>query len=114
MTLEEPLAKSQNPSRRLPRKKARRRHGEVTIIRPEAPKDEAPMSAANEVPDGGLRPQGDGQGADWPRYPALLRELRLLQAQAQEVRQAEVAATLRWIKAAIRDYGITAQELGLC
>lgn len=118
LILKEPLSTSQNSPRRLPRKKARQRHGEVTIIRPEAPKEEPTTVAANEASDGGVQPQGDelshpGQEENWPRYPALLRELRMLQAQAQEIKKAEVAATLRWIKAAIRDHGITAQELGL-
>lgn len=105
----------QSALRRLPRKKAVRRHGEVTIIRPAAKIQDVAEVAQNEVVP--TEPVASDQmqelDADWPRYPALLKQLRLLQAQAEAVKRSEVKEVLRWIQAAIRDHAITAQELGL-
>lgn len=118
MTAEDSSLKPPGQRRRLPRKQARQRHGEVTIIRPNVPKELLPAAVTAEYSAGEPEIQGGEPGswspdAAWPRYPALLRQLRLLQAEAAQVRASEVATALRWIKAAIHDHGITAQELGL-
>lgn len=105
-------------TRRLPRKKAPRRHGEVTIIRPEVSEERSSMatpevSISDQKGSQAVDPVQPQYQEDWPRYPALLRKLQSLQAQAAQLRQSEVAVALRWIKVAIREHGITAQELGL-
>lgn len=52
-------------------------------------------------------------GDPWPRYPAMLRRLRALQAEVEEARQRERRAALVWIRQAIADYDLSSSELGL-
>jgi len=121
------------PVRRLPRKKARRLHGEVTIIRP-AP-SATPQGAAADMPaeaqpqvaapaDHGIepaspraqrrRPEPDMEQSDdaWPRYPQLMARIRALEAEAKVLKAREAAEAIEWIKRAISTHGLTAQDLG--
>lgn len=116
------------PVPRLRRRKPRRLHGDVTIIRP--PQDEVlqqtdahrPVAAAAAIPDGdpvsatapqprrgaSLRPTDDAR----LRYPGLLARIRLLQAEAERARRREAAAVIEWMKRDIALYGLTAEDLG--
>lgn len=112
------------------RRSRRQLHGEVTITRPDneslvttqgpdvlaergasaAPARLEPMGAQ----DLRLTVQESSEGGDtWPRYPAMLRRLRALQAEAEEARQRERRAALVWIRQAIADYDLSSSELGL-
>lgn len=100
-----------------PRKRRRRvPHGEVTIIRPvaidlseiERPSDFGrPHEQSVAVPDFGVAPE------DQRRYVKLLTEIARLERQAQAAKQAEAAAAVHWIRKAIAEYAIGADELGL-
>jgi len=118
------------PQRRLPRKKARRLHGEVTIIRPvqgetsqgnpsDLPVDAQPPApdrrielasprAAQRRPKRAVAPTDDA----WPHYPRLMARIRALEMEAKALKESEAAAAVEWIKRAIATHGLTAQDLG--
>lgn len=47
-----------------------------------------------------------------PTYVELMAQIEALQKQAEEVRQAEIAGVIAEIKQKIRDYDLTAADLG--
>lgn len=47
------------------------------------------------------------------RYERLMAEIRDLDHQAEAVRKVESAEVVRWIRKAIVDYGLDAEDLGL-
>ena len=112
-----------------PRKKRRQLHGEVTIIRAVQPQqvvpDETASSAstpAKPAPRAHVRripspPADRAHGLPLevhaPRYPQLLAKIRALEALAQAAKRREAIEAIRWIKQAIRTYGLSAQDLGL-
>lgn len=49
---------------------------------------------------------------EWPVYPKLIAQIEELKRKAQVVRERESAQALEWIKGAIRQYGLSAQDLG--
>ncbi|RCW66249.1 hypothetical protein [Pseudorhodoferax soli] len=49
---------------------------------------------------------------EWPVYPKLIAQIEELKRKAQVVREHESAQALEWIKGAIRQYGLSAQDLG--
>jgi hypothetical protein len=109
--------------RRLPRRKRRQLHGEVTVIRP------GPATVGESLaPDSTYRTEvserrlvehkaltvrnGTVLAGTSPRYPALLARIRALQAEAQTAFRRESAEAVAWIRSAIKAYGIRADELG--
>ena len=46
-------------------------------------------------------------------YAELMAQIQALQKQAEELRQAEMASVIAEIRQKIRDYGLTAADLGL-
>ena len=46
-------------------------------------------------------------------YAELMAQIQTLQKQAEELRQAELASVIAEIRQKIRDYGLTAADLGL-
>jgi len=118
---------------RLPRRKARRLHGEVTIIRPvqgstsqgsvaALPVQAEPQLAART--DHGIepvpsrtqrrqpRPHMEQSDDAWPHYPRLMARIRMLEMEAQVLKAREAAEAAEWIRQAIAAYGLTAQDLG--
>lgn len=49
---------------------------------------------------------------DWPVYPKLVAQIEDLKRQAQVIRERESAEAVEWIKEAIQQYGLSAQDLG--
>ncbi|GHD04655.1 hypothetical protein GCM10007320_65670 [Pseudorhodoferax aquiterrae] len=49
---------------------------------------------------------------EWPVYPKLIAQIEELKRKAQVVRERETAQALEWIKGAIRQYGLSAHDLG--
>ena len=47
------------------------------------------------------------------RHEKLKVKIAQLERQAQRAKNTEAAAAIRWIKKAIKDYGIDAREIGL-
>jgi hypothetical protein len=113
------------PAHRIPRKKAQRLHGSVTVIRPEVPAATIVDSEEPVTPDAASQPLAvaasyptaldspDFADLEWPRYPKLLERIRALELEAARLRQREAAAAILWIKRAVRTYRIDASELAL-
>jgi len=106
-TDQEPLAPA---ARSMAIRRRRQLHGEVTIVRPN---NDAVRSLPAAVP-----PDADAEiwlsnhaELDWPRYPKLLAQIRLLEAEARQARQREAIEAIRWIRQAIASYGISAEDL---
>ena len=49
---------------------------------------------------------------EWPVYPKLIAQIEELKRKAYALRERESAQALVWIKGAIRQYGLSAQDLG--
>lgn len=49
---------------------------------------------------------------EWPVYPKLIARIEELKRKAYALRERESAQALVWIKGAIRQYGLSAQDLG--
>ena len=102
------------------RSRRRASHGKVTIIRPEPPNDLPQSTAQAPGPSSGSsrRSPRDSQlpildpGAV-ARYEAVIAEIEVLKRQAVELKKAEAASAVRWIRQAMSDYGITVRDLGL-
>jgi hypothetical protein len=82
-------------------------HGEVTIIRPPAP-DPAPASDGGRV-EAPVLIDRDAIA----RQEAVRVEIARLQRQAAVLKKAEAAKAVRWIRRAIAEHGLTAEDLGL-
>jgi len=82
------------------RRSRRASHGKVTIIRPPPPVASGPAEARQ-------RPAGN------IGYDAVMAEIEWLKRRAAALRKAEARSAVRWIRKAILDYGLTAQDLGL-
>ena len=80
------------------RRRRQKRHGQVTIIRPERP-------SASEL--------AEFRREAMERHERLMAEIRKVDRQAEAVRKAEAAKVVRWIRKAIADYGLDADDLGL-
>lgn len=110
-----------------PRRRRRHLHGEVSIIRPaqrstvddaaeDSPTMEAEPAAPLQapLPARSARRRGQTDRTDTgPRYPALLARIGELEAEAQRLKALEAAQAVRWIRQAIKTYGLSAQDLGL-
>ncbi len=101
-------------------RRRRRLHGPVSILRPTIidvadPAAEAPLQA-----EGNTEPASQEQGVGpfhfqpvrSKAYAALLAQIARLEAEAGALRRQEAAKAIQWILAAIRDYGLTRQDLG--
>jgi hypothetical protein len=99
------------------KRRRRRLNGEVTIIRPSS--QALGEGATSENPIGASRAPTDDDGRfgvpleTQRRHQKLLARIALLERQADKARNAEAATAVRWIRKAIKDYGISAEELGL-
>lgn len=80
------------------RRRRQKKHGDVTIIRPERPCTSKLAGFRREAME---------------RYERLMAEIRDLDHQAEAVRKVESAEVVRWIRKAIVDYGLDAEDLGL-
>jgi hypothetical protein len=95
---DEALAEALAPA--SPRRSRRRAsHGKVTIIRPPPPvaSIQPPLSHRDAITE----------------YEAVMAEIELLKRRAVVLKKAEARTAVRWIRKAIRDHGLTAQDLGL-
>jgi hypothetical protein len=94
------------------KRRRRRLNGEVTIIRPPSQSVGEGASSTEGAPtheDGRFGVALEAQR----RHEKLLARIALLERQADKARNAEAATAIRWITKAIKDYGISAEELGL-
>jgi hypothetical protein len=94
------------------KRRRRRLNGEVTIIRPPSQAVGEGASSKEGTPthdDGRFGVALEAQR----RHENLLARIVLLERQADKARNAEAATAIRWVKKAIKDYGISAEELGL-
>lgn len=103
----------------VPRLRTRRRRvprGEVKIIRPAATassstplehKSETEQPTGLGLSDFGVAPE------EKSRYTKLMTEISRLERQAKAAKETEAAAAVSWIRKAIADYGITADDLSL-
>ena len=57
------------------------------------------------------RPSGFA-GYDWPVYPRLIAQIEDLKRQAEVLREREAAEAIRWIRQAVQQFGLSAQDLG--
>ena len=96
------------------RRRRRRLNGGVTIIHPQDP---IGTSAERDV----LAPQQEDVGgvslfgtdpAERLQYEKLMAKIAGLERQALAAKKREAAFAIRWIRKAIRNHGIGAQELG--
>jgi hypothetical protein len=97
-------------------KRHRRRdvHGKITIIRPERTTafaaggpDRLPIEQESSV-FSSLSRDSDLVA----RYDVVMAEIEALRRKAVELRKIESAGAVRWIKRAIADYDLTAEDLG--
>jgi hypothetical protein len=92
-------------------RRRRRLNGEVTIIRPSSQAVVEGASSTEGAPtddDGRFGVALEAQR----RHEKLLARIALLERQADKARNAEAATAIRWIRKAIKDYGISASEVG--
>jgi hypothetical protein len=80
------------------RRRRQKKHGNVTIIKP------APPSSSELA---------ERRRKAMERYELLMTEIRKLDRQAEAVRKVEAAKAVRWIRKAIADYELDADDLGL-
>ena len=100
------------------RRRRRRLNGVVTIIRPMASRRAIKASSnADSIRDSQAQSADAGRfGVDLEaqtRHEKLKVKIAQLERQAQRAKNTEAAAAIRWIKKAIKDYGIDAGEIGL-
>jgi hypothetical protein len=96
------------------RRRRRRLNGGVTIIHPQEPigtNVERDVFAAQQEEVDGVGMFGT-DSAEQLRYQKLMVKIAGLERQALAAKKREAQLAIRWIKKAIRDYGIGAQELG--
>ena len=105
------------------RRRRRRLNGAVTIIRPQlhephgvrdesfGERAESDLIAARRLHRDEIGAFGTDRAAQL-RYQKLLLRIAELERQAHAAKEREAAAAVRWIKKAIRDYGIRAKDLG--
>jgi hypothetical protein len=51
-------------------------------------------------------------GYDWPVYPRLIAQIEDLKRQAEVLREREAAEAIRWIRQAVQQFDLSAQDLG--
>lgn len=113
----EPVAGSLDGVSPVPRRQRRRKNGEVTIIRPERV-DEHEVNGADshgslaETPQFATLPLNFDFLTTRQRYEQLRSQIAKLEREAQKLRAQEAAHAVRWIRRAIEDYGLTAEDLG--
>lgn len=71
----------------------------------------SPPSSPAAVAHDDSRPSGFA-GYDWPVYPRLIAQLEDLKRQADVLREREAAEANRWIRQAIEQFDLSAQDLG--
>jgi hypothetical protein len=106
---EPPQAEAPAPASPPRRSRRRAPHGAVTIIRPAPP-------VASDGAETLQRPSGKNDMVDRDaitRYEAVMAEIESLKRHADVLRKAEARRAVRWIRKAMFDYGLTAQDLGL-
>ena len=117
-------AASNTPEVTQARRRHRRLNGDVTIIRPMS---QEPNVVRDEHFTAGSKPDSiedsQAQSSDAGRFGVDLEaqtrheklkvKIAQLERQAQRAKNTEAAAAIRWIKKAIKDYGIDAREIGL-
>lgn len=110
-----------------PRKSRRKRHGDVTIIRPSQPDsgDAVNPSTGHEegmpCPTVAKRRSSRGFvfeiaeiGSSASReYASIMARIQQLEERAEAIRKLESSEAVRWIKRAIVHYGLDAADLGL-
>lgn len=108
------------PQATVPRKSRRKRHGDVTIIRPSRsePVDAAKPVAGREergpCPSGGFVFDVASIGSSASReYASILAKIQQLERHAVAIKKRESSNVVRWIKRAIVDYELDAADLGL-
>lgn len=101
-------------------RRRRRLHGPVSILRPTIPEVSDPAAEAPQqallADEPASQEKGVG-GFDFEpisskAYAALLLRIAKLEAEAGVLRKQEAAKAIQWIQVAIRDYGLTRQDLG--
>lgn len=80
------------------RRRRQKKHGGVTIIRPEPPSSSELAERTRKAVE---------------RYELLMAEIRKLDHQVEAARMKEVAEAARWIRKAIAVYNLDADDLGL-
>jgi DNA-binding protein H-NS len=71
----------------------------------------SPASSAAAVAHDDSRPSGFA-GYDWPVYPQLIAQIEDLKHQAEVLREREAAEAIRWIRQAVQQFDLSAQDLG--
>ena len=86
-------------------------HGEVKTIRPVRTDFDTQLEGPSDV-DTAILDFGVGE-EERRRYTRLMNEIARLERQAKAAKKAEAAAAVSWIRKAIAEYGITADDLCL-
>jgi DNA-binding protein H-NS len=71
----------------------------------------SPASSPAAVAHDDSRPSGFA-GYDWPVYPRLIAQIEDLKRQAELLREREAAEAIRWIRQAVQQFDLSAQDLG--
>lgn len=100
-----------------PRRQRRRKHGVVTVIRPDRLDEQEVKEVASReslvgTPQSAPLPRDFDFLAARERCEQLRSQIVKLEREAQRLRVREVAHAVRWIRGAIEDYGLTAKDLG--
>jgi hypothetical protein len=91
------VSQTRDVRRNRRRRRQARRSGSVTVIRPEPPSSTELAQRRREAEE---------------RYELLMTEVRALDSQIEAARRAEAAKAVRWIRKAIADYDLRAEDLG--
>lgn len=103
----------------IPHRRSRRKHGAVIVIRPERLADQELGSGdSRESPTS--KPQATSLARDFAfqasldreRFETLRAQIVKLEREAEKLRAQEAAKAVRWIRRAIEDYALTAEDLG--
>lgn len=109
----------------LKRRRRVKRHGEVTIIRPQMPHGVGERVQATLTEEYAVTPAGRIFTDSLVEEIAALKrraiadlaavqsEIRKLEWQAEAARKTEAAQAVRWIRKAMAEYGLTSADLGL-
>jgi hypothetical protein len=100
------------PQPALPRKSRRKRHGDVTIIRPSQGMP-CPTVAKRRSSRGFVFEIAEIGSSASREYASIMAQIRQLEQRAEAVRKLESSQAVRWIKRAIVHYGLDAADLGL-
>lgn len=71
----------------------------------------SPVRSPAAVAHDDSRPSGFA-GYDWPVYPRLIAQIEDLRRQAEVLREREAAEAVRWIRQAVQQFDLSAQDLG--